>query len=99
MSEAELHVLRARMLGGYMAKARRGELQLRLPVGFVYDAAGKVQLDPDRQVQDAVRTLFATFRRTGSAGAAAERSSSRALRLPVPAHRTGPRMGDLVWTS
>ena len=96
MSEAELHVLRARMLGGYMAKARRGELQLRLPVGFVYDAAGKVQFDPDRQVQDAVRTLFATFRRTGSAGAAARTLFEQGVRFPCrPPH--GPRMGDLVW--
>ena len=96
MSEAELHVLRARMLGGYMAKARRGELQLRLPVGFVYDAAGKVQLDPDRQVQDAVRTLFATFRRTGSAGATARTLFEQGVRFPCrPPH--GPRMGELVW--
>jgi len=87
MSEAELHVLRARMLGGYMAKARRGELQLRLPVGFVYDAAGKVQFDPDRQVQDAVRTLFATFRRTGSAGAAARTLFEQACASRA-AHRT-----------
>ena len=48
MSEAELHVLRARMQGGYLAKARRGELKHRLPVGFVYDPADRVQLDPER---------------------------------------------------
>lgn len=96
MSEAELHMLRARMLGGYMAKARRGELQLRLPVGFVYDAAGKVQLDPDRQVQDAVRALFTTFRRTGSAGGSARTLVEQGVRFPCrPPH--GPRMGELVW--
>ena len=47
MSEAELHVLRARLRGGILNKARRGELRCRLPVGFVYDADGRVVLDPD----------------------------------------------------
>lgn len=37
MSEAELHVLRARLRGGIISKARRGELEIRLPIGFVYD--------------------------------------------------------------
>src|SRR3989449_2268203 len=49
MSEAELHVLRARLRGGIVNKARRGELEVPLPVGFVYDTAGRVGLDPDRQ--------------------------------------------------
>ncbi len=40
MSEAELHVLRARLIGGILNKARRGELQCRVPIGLVYDAAG-----------------------------------------------------------
>jgi hypothetical protein len=79
-----------------MAKAKRGELQIRLPVGFVYDAAGKVLLDPDRQVQDAVRSLLATFRRTGSAGITAREFAAKGLRFPCrPPH--GPRMGELVW--
>jgi DNA invertase Pin-like site-specific DNA recombinase len=84
------------MLGGYMAKARRGELQIRLPVGFVYDAAGKVQLDPDRGVQDAVRVLLSTFQRTGSAGMTARTLVAQGVRFPCrPPH--GPRMGELVW--
>src|SRR6202034_4153126 len=52
MSEAELHVLRARLLGGILNKARRGELQTPLPVGLVYDSIRKCAvLDPDKQVQ------------------------------------------------
>src|SRR5438034_8236162 len=51
MSEAELHVLKARLIGGQLAKASRGELEMRLPVGLVYDSAGKVVLDPDLQVR------------------------------------------------
>ena len=96
MSEAELHVLRARLQGGYLAKARRGELRIRLPVGFVYDEAGQVRLDPDRQVQDAVRMLLGTFRRTGSASATFKAFHAQGLRFPArPAH--GPHQGELVW--
>jgi hypothetical protein len=47
MSEAELHFIRARLRGGIVSKARRGELITPLPVGLVYDAAGHVVLDPD----------------------------------------------------
>ena len=41
MSEAELHLLRARLQGGLLNTARRGDLQCRVPIGFVYDAAGR----------------------------------------------------------
>jgi len=48
MSEAELHVLRARLQGGILNKARRGELFIRPAIGFVWDAVGRVILDPDQ---------------------------------------------------
>ena len=64
MSEAELHVMRARLRGGIINKARRGELEMRLPIGFVYDTDGQVRLDPDTSIQTSVRQLFSTFRRT-----------------------------------
>src|SRR5215213_6187466 len=66
MSEAELHVLRARLQGGILNKARRGELEMRPPVGLVYNGDRTLVLDPDRQVQHCLRWLFATFARTGS---------------------------------
>src|ERR1700728_4754515 len=50
MSEAELHVLRARLQGGIRNKARRGELFVRPAMGFVYNAEGKLVMDPDQQV-------------------------------------------------
>ncbi len=75
MSEAELHVLHARLRGGILNKARRGELQGPLPVGFHYDAHGRVILDPDAQVQASLRHFFATYRRTGTA-----RATVKALR-------------------
>jgi DNA invertase Pin-like site-specific DNA recombinase len=61
MSEAELHVLKARLLGGQRNKARRRELEMSLPIGLVYDAAGAVVLDPDQQIQQSIRSIFDTF--------------------------------------
>src|ERR1700685_2072276 len=67
MSEAELHILKARMRGGQLNKAKRGELEMRPPVGWVYQAEGTLSLDPDVQVQRSIRLVFETFDRTGSA--------------------------------
>ena len=76
MSEAELHVLGARLQGGIRNKARRGELQSPLPVGLVYDLQGRVALDPDQQVQQTLRTFFQTYERTGSAMATVKSSDA-----------------------
>jgi DNA invertase Pin-like site-specific DNA recombinase len=67
MSEAELHVLKARLRGGILNKVRRGEYRCPLPTGFVYDEAGKVTLDPDMQIRDTITHFFETFARAGSA--------------------------------
>ncbi len=96
ISEAELHVLRARLRGGILNKARRGELKNPLPVGLVYDAQGRVVLDPDRQVQDALRLLFATYERTGSCSATAKHFRRQGLLFPRRL-RSGLRKGELVW--
>jgi DNA invertase Pin-like site-specific DNA recombinase len=96
MSEAELHFLRARLRGGILSKARRGELPTPLPVGLVHDPAGKVALDPDQGVQQALRHLFATFERTGSARAVVQAFADEGLRFPVRL-RSGERKGELVW--
>jgi DNA invertase Pin-like site-specific DNA recombinase len=96
MSEAELHVLRARLQGGIRNKARRGELFVRPPMGFVYGADGKLILDPDQQVQQSVRLLFETFRRTGSAMATVKYFAEQSLQFPRRVH-TGPNKGDVTW--
>jgi DNA invertase Pin-like site-specific DNA recombinase len=67
MSEAELHVLKARLRGGILNKVRRGEYRCPLPTGFVYDQLGNVVLDPDAQVREAIAYFFETFSRVGSA--------------------------------
>jgi DNA invertase Pin-like site-specific DNA recombinase/DNA-binding transcriptional regulator YiaG len=96
LSEAELHFLRARMRGGVLSKARRGELVCPLPVGFVYDEARRVRLDPDQQVQHAVRLLFETFRRTGTAFATLMYFQKENLQFPRRS-RNGPHKGELMW--
>ena len=75
MSEAELHVLRARLQGGVLNKARRGELFMRPPIGFAYDPLERMILDPDQQIQRTLRMLFDTFQRTGSAMATVRESA------------------------
>jgi DNA invertase Pin-like site-specific DNA recombinase len=67
MSEAELHVLKARLRGGVLNKVKRGEYQCTLPTGFVYDNAGDVVFDPDSQVRETIVHFFETFLRVGSA--------------------------------
>jgi DNA invertase Pin-like site-specific DNA recombinase len=96
MSEAELHVLRARLIGGQLAKARRGELETPLPVGLVYDAIGKVVLDPDQSIQDALRQFFETFERTGSATATVRSFRERGLLFPRRL-QSGAHKGEVVW--
>lgn len=67
MSEAELHLIRARLNGGIRNKAARGELRRGLPIGFVWgEGGGEVLFDPDEAVQQAVRTVFEKFAETGS---------------------------------
>lgn len=95
MSEAELHVLKARLQGGLLNKARRGELKISLPVGLVYDAADRVVRDPDQRVRGAVDLLFETFRRVGSATAVMKHFRDHELLFPIRL-RTGARKGEVT---
>ena len=100
MSEAELHMLRARLRGGILSKARRGELHCKLPIGLVYDGANRVALDPDIQVQESIRLIFATFERTGAGCATVRHFTEQKLLFPLRPnsgpHRThtGPTQGE-----
>jgi len=98
MSEAELHLLRARLLGGQLNKARRGELWIKPPIGFVYDDSGRVVFDPDQQVQRAVRLLFETFRRTGSAMRVVHHFKTEGVLWPRRI-TSGVRAGELLFGS
>ncbi len=96
MSEAELHVMRARLRGGLLNKARRGELRCHLPVGLVYDGNGQVVLDPDQEVQQAVRLLFDTFLRTGVARQTVRYFREQDLLFPRRM-LSGPHQGEVIW--
>ena len=95
-SEAELHILKARMRGGVLNKARRGELEMMPPVGLMYQENGVLALDPDAAVQAAIRLVFDTFEHTGSAFQAVRRMVDDGLRFPCRL-RVGEKKGDLTW--
>ena len=96
MSEAELHMMRARLRGGTLSAAKRGVLKTPLPIGLVYDPLNQVVLDPDPQVQHSFRLFFDTFTRTGSAQATLKYFDKERLLFP---HRPlgGPHKGELHW--
>jgi DNA invertase Pin-like site-specific DNA recombinase len=98
MSEAELHVLKARLLGGQRNKARRGELEMVPPIGLVYDPTGKIVLDPDQQIQASVQYIFDTFREVHSASAVLRRFQRENLTFPRCIRR-GIGKGEIQWGS
>jgi len=98
MSEAELHVLRLRMIGGKKNKAEKGELRFPLPVGYVYAADKQVEFDPNEGVQTAVRNVFSAFKAGGSAYSVVRYFSENGLQFPKRAYG-GAWDGKLVWGS
>ena len=90
MSEAELHVLRARLNGGIRNKAAKGELRRGLPVGFVWgEEDGEVRFHPDEAVGTAIRQILAHFAETGSARRVWLWFRSEGLKLPLQMHQGG----------
>ena len=96
MSEAELHILKARMHEGRRAKAARGELVLGLPRGYVLKPSGEVALDPDEGVQQVIRLVFAVFERRRSVSGVLRYLVDHDIQLPDRI-RTGPNKGDIRW--
>ena len=82
MSEAELHVLKARLRGGILNKVRRGEYRCPLPTGLAYDDVGNVVLDPDAQIRATIAYFFETFSRVGSACQTIRVFQKEGLRFP-----------------
>ena len=96
MAQAELHFIRARLLGGKLNKAQKGELRFPLPVGLCHDENGHIVPDSDEEVRGAVSLVFRLFRETGSAFAVVQNFVKRALRFPKRAYG-GAWNGKLVW--
>jgi DNA invertase Pin-like site-specific DNA recombinase len=95
-SEAELHWLHCRLVGGKLEKAQQGTLRFRLPVGLVYDAAGRIELDPDEEIQHAVRQVFEVFAASKSALAVVKHFGDHGLQIPERLWQR-ERQGEVVW--
>jgi DNA invertase Pin-like site-specific DNA recombinase len=95
MSEFELTLLRKRTLDAAVAKARRGELRLAVPIGYVWARDTGLVMDPDRRVQEAVRTVFRLFDRFGSARQVLLHMRREHLVFPKPAD--GRHSGPWDW--
>jgi DNA invertase Pin-like site-specific DNA recombinase len=96
MSEAELHILRGRMLAGKRNKARRGELFNHAPIGFVRLPGAGMVLDPDEQAQNVVRLVFHKFEELGTVSSLLRYLARNGISLPVRPH-FGPDRGQLQW--
>jgi excisionase family DNA binding protein len=96
ISEFELGVLRARMFDAARSKAKRGELRIPVPVGFVWDREVGLGLDPDVRLQETIRLIFATFRKLGSARQVL--SSMAADRIHFPRPSDGKHLTSFDWT-
>lgn len=92
MSEFELSLIRKRLVDAAVAKARRGELRIGVPVGYVWSRDEGLMMDPDRRIQDAIRTIFRLFERLGSATQVLLHMRREGLLFPRPgdAHRPSP---------
>jgi DNA invertase Pin-like site-specific DNA recombinase len=96
MSEAELHWLHCRLVGGKLEKAQQGTLRFRLPAGLLYDAAGHIGLDPDEEIQHAVRQVFEVFETSKSALAVVKHFGDHGLQIPVRLWQR-ERKGEVEW--
>ena len=96
MAQAELHFLHARLQGGKLNKAKKGELRFPLPVGYGYDEHGRIVPDADEEVRGAVKMVFRLFCETGSAYAVVHRFTERGLRFPKRAYG-GAWDGKIIW--
>lgn len=97
MSEFELTVMRRRLLDAVVTKARRGELRIAVPVGFIWERDGEMEIDPDRRVQQAIRTIFRLFDRLGSARQVLFRMNEDGLLFPLSEHGKQLTRKTLGW--
>lgn len=96
MSEAELHVIKQRLLSGKRAKAARGELGTLLPIGYVRRPSGEVIKDPDEQAQAVVAMLFEQFARCSTINGVLQYLVKQRIQLPCRS-QSGHDRGELQW--
>ena len=95
LSEFELNLLRQRSFDAIRQKARRGELRLLLPVGLVWTTSGRIELDPDRRVQQALQLVFRKMTELGSARQVFLWCHQEQIALPVRVQEAGEV--TLIW--
>ena len=96
MSQAELHLIRSRLLGGKRNKAKKGELRFPLPVGYGYDDFGNTVFDPDEQVREVIDLFFQTFAHQRSAYGVTRYFGNHQIDFPRRAYG-GAWNGKLLW--
>jgi DNA invertase Pin-like site-specific DNA recombinase len=96
MSDAERHVMRLRLQGGKLHKAKKGQLAFPSPTGYVFDAEQRLGFDPDERVQGAVRLLFERFRIAGSAYEVVRYFSRHRLVFPSR-HAHKDARAEMIW--
>jgi len=96
MSEAERHVLKQRMIQGKLTKARRGELGMTVPIGYLRRRSGEVIKDPDEQVQKTVALVFAQYEARGTVHGVLRYLVDHGILMPVR-ENSGASKGDLRW--
>jgi excisionase family DNA binding protein len=96
ISEFELGVLRARMLDAARAKARRGELRIGVPIGYLWHREAGLGFDPDLRTQEVIRLIFARFRELGSARQVFLSLCGEQVHFPRPSD--GKKLVSFEWT-
>lgn len=96
ISEFELGVIRARMVDAAQAKARRGELRISVPIGYVWHRDIGLGFDPDIRLQEVIRLVFERFRKLGSARQTHLSLVAEAVVFPRPSD--GKRLTSFDWT-
>jgi DNA invertase Pin-like site-specific DNA recombinase len=96
MSEAELHILKQRLVQGKLNKAQRGELGFHVPIGYMRRPSGEIILEPDEQARDVVKLVFRKFDELGTLNAVLRYLVTHHIQMGVRVF-AGPHKGELTW--